>query len=100
MRRRRWATGAVDLCEVLTMTEKDCFIPSAKVTIHLTPIEDDVWKSVFWWNDGEMDSEQDYEIPLVGFGSTSKEAIGDLIEKYDELKRNPPPCPLSTPTGC
>lgn len=72
-------------------------IPSDRLTKILTEAVDEKitkFKSAFTWNDGELNSETDFEIPIVGYGVSIQESIGDLILNYDQknpiIQKNPP----------
>lgn len=45
------------------------------------------WQAWFDWNDGELSSKDDYEVPTVGQGASVVEAIGNLIVNHNEGTR-------------
>lgn len=52
-----------------------------KVTIKVTFING-LFEAVYEWNDGELNSKLDYEVPMFGVGVSMAEAVGCLVLDY------------------
>jgi hypothetical protein len=60
---------------------KNLKLPICVWEIGVSPVPDILpeYEAVFIWNNGELNSMLDYEVPIVGRGSSEAEAIGNLI---------------------
>lgn len=63
---------------------------NSEISVHRVPDVVPEYEAVFIWNKGELNSMLDYEVPVVGRGSTEAEAIGNLMLDYDKKERANP----------
>ena len=62
----------------------------SKTQIKVYAIENGICEAVFNWNDGELNSKTDFEIPIFAHADDEANAIRLLIEKYNSERKNNP----------